>query len=110
MSGLSFKQIRTYYNLCAPDEPLKPNDPRNIDLDQIQIDNHSPRGRNWVHRLAKQVDLSRFHEPSSVEDHRLGRRGNSPHQASERAREHQPRDRQRPEAERLPAAAPQLGL
>ena len=37
-------------------------------------------------RLAEQVDLSRFHEPSSVEDHRLGRRGNSPHQASERAR------------------------
>ena len=58
MSGLSFKQIRTYYNLCAPDEPLKPNDPRNIDLDQIQIDNHSPRGRNWVQRLAKQVELS----------------------------------------------------
>ncbi len=44
---------RLYYNRCRPDEPLKPEDSRNVDLDSFEV-----RGRSWAETLAKRIEFS----------------------------------------------------
>lgn len=53
---MDFKTRRTYYNRCDPNEPLNPEDDRNVDLDDL---GPTPvRGINWVQRLASRIELS----------------------------------------------------
>jgi len=58
MTGLSFELIKKYYNLCKPEEPLEPGNARYAPIDERGPSGHSPRGRNWVDHLARQVELS----------------------------------------------------
>jgi hypothetical protein len=44
---------RTYYNRCRPDEPLKPDDARNVDLDAYDV-----RGRSWAETLARRIGFA----------------------------------------------------
>lgn len=43
------------YNLCSPDEPLAPEDARNVDIDALPGD---ARGDRWVEKLAARIELS----------------------------------------------------
>lgn len=49
------KARRKYFNDCNPDEPLTPDDKRNVDVDASP----EPRGLNWVEALANKIELSR---------------------------------------------------
>jgi hypothetical protein len=53
---MDFETRKKYYNLCDPDEPLEPDDARNVDLDALQ--GARVRGDNWVERLAGKIELS----------------------------------------------------
>ncbi len=48
---MDFQARKKYYNLCDPDEPLEPDDERNVDLD-----GHMVRGMNWVDNLAEEIE------------------------------------------------------
>lgn len=52
------KTLKKYYNLCDPFEELRPDDPRNVDLDRKTPDGQYVRGSRWVDRLARQVVLA----------------------------------------------------
>ena len=52
---LDFKQRKRLYNLCQPDEPLDPGDPRNIDFDNLPTE---VRGAGWSGALAAEIELS----------------------------------------------------
>lgn len=52
---LDFKQRKRLYNLCQPDEPLDPGDPRNIDFDKLPTE---VRGASWSGALAAEIELS----------------------------------------------------
>jgi energy-coupling factor transporter ATP-binding protein EcfA2 len=56
---ITFEVIKQYYNLCNPDESLKPTpeDARNVDIDSWQ-GIEKPRGINWVEELAGKIELS----------------------------------------------------
>lgn len=56
--GLSRAIRKQYYNLCRADEPLSPNDPRNVDIDDIHTAGALVRGRSWVNRLAAPIEVS----------------------------------------------------
>lgn len=56
---MELEKRRRYYNACKVDEPLNPDDPRNVDIDQLE---GMVRGDNWVDRLANNIILSS--EPS----------------------------------------------
>jgi hypothetical protein len=43
------------FNLCDPEEPLAPDDPRNVDVDAMP---GAPRGPRWVDVLARPMELS----------------------------------------------------
>jgi len=51
---VDLKDKQRYYAQCR-DEPLEPNDERNLDIDQCPA---APRGRGWVGRLAEPISLS----------------------------------------------------
>lgn len=55
---MEFKSLRRYYNLCNPNEPLAPDDVRNVDLDSRGEPGKLVRGVNWVNKLARRVELS----------------------------------------------------
>ena len=48
----SFEQIKRYYNLCRPNEPISPDDPRWVDLAPLR-----GSGRDVVQEMARQVEL-----------------------------------------------------
>jgi len=50
---MDFQNIKKYYNLCDPYEPLEPDDERNLDVDAYLV-----RGINWVNKLVQQIELS----------------------------------------------------
>jgi hypothetical protein len=52
---MDFETRKRYYNRCRPDEPLSPDDERNVDLDEFGV---RGRGEPWVERLAGQIELS----------------------------------------------------
>lgn len=52
---MEFEKIRLYYNRCRVEEPLSPDDPRNVDIDHCL---GSVRGSNWVEKLGRKVELS----------------------------------------------------
>lgn len=52
---LSFQQRKLYYNLCQPDEPLDPGDPRNVDFDALP---QEVRGASWAAAIAAEIELS----------------------------------------------------
>ncbi|MCU0654193.1 MAG: hypothetical protein MUF64_02530 [Polyangiaceae bacterium] len=54
--------LTRYYNLCNPAEPLPPNDPRNVKVDDLH-DGARVRGDDWVGRIAREI--SRSGQPSS---------------------------------------------
>ncbi len=47
-----------YYNRCNPDEPLPPDDQRNVDIDAAGDEDQLARGANWVEVLATRIELS----------------------------------------------------
>ncbi|MBM4342137.1 MAG: hypothetical protein FJ100_02025 [Deltaproteobacteria bacterium] len=47
-----FADRRKYYNRCIPNEVLAPDDPRNVDIDAIEVAGEKPRGVVWSQRLA----------------------------------------------------------
>lgn len=51
---MDFERLRELYNRCNPDEPLPPEDSRNVDIDQRGV-----RGTNWTSKLARQIELSK---------------------------------------------------
>lgn len=53
--SLSFQQRKRLYNLCQPDQPLDPGDPRNIDFDSLP---DPVRGASWMGTLAAEIELS----------------------------------------------------
>jgi hypothetical protein len=55
------EQLVEYYNRCNPDESLGPDDPRNVDLDDLPGAVDAVRGRNWAKRMA--LDFSRSSTP-----------------------------------------------
>lgn len=55
---MEFKSLRRHYNLCNPNEPLAPEDARNVDLDALSEPGRLVRGVNWVTKLARRVELS----------------------------------------------------
>jgi hypothetical protein len=50
---MDFNTRRRYYNRCRPDEPLTPDDERNVDIDGFGV-----RGQRWVDGLASRIELS----------------------------------------------------
>ena len=55
-----FKTRKLYYNRCRPNEPLKPGDERNLDLDAA--DPKTPiRGYRWSDHLADKIALTDGH-------------------------------------------------
>lgn len=46
------------FNACKPEEPLAPNDPRNVELDELGSPGSRPRGIPWAERLAEAITLS----------------------------------------------------
>lgn len=52
------KTRRRLYNQCKPNEPLHPEDPRNVDVDRAGTIDTRVRGVNWVDRLAAQVEFA----------------------------------------------------
>ena len=50
--------LRNLYNACNPDEPLSPDDPRNVNFDALGTADERVRGANWVGHLARQVELA----------------------------------------------------
>lgn len=53
---MDFETRKKYYNLCDPQEPLEPDDERNVDIDSLE--GARVRGDNWVERLASKIELS----------------------------------------------------
>ncbi len=53
---MDFATRKKYYNLCDPNEPLWPDDERNVDLDTYE--GARVRGDIWVEKLAGQIELS----------------------------------------------------
>ncbi len=51
-------RLQKIYNDCNPDESLRPDDPRNIDLDAHYTGASALRGGPWVAQMARQVELS----------------------------------------------------
>lgn len=51
---MEFERIAELYNRCNPDEPLWPDDDRNVDIDETGV-----RGEKWNHKLARQIELSK---------------------------------------------------
>ncbi len=52
---MDFQQRRTYYNLCRPEEPLQPEDVRNVDFDALDAE---IRGAGWAQSLKAQIELA----------------------------------------------------
>jgi hypothetical protein len=52
---MDFVRLKHLYNYCR-DEPLAPEDPRNVDFDRLP--GQAVRGVAWVDRLAKPIELS----------------------------------------------------
>jgi hypothetical protein len=52
---MEFQQRKRLYNLSRPDEPLEPDDPRNVDFDALPDE---VRGRSWRGALADEIELS----------------------------------------------------
>ncbi len=52
---MEFLRRKKYFNACR-DEPLLPEDPRYVDLDNVPPPH--PRGSSWVDRLATSIELS----------------------------------------------------
>jgi hypothetical protein len=52
---MQFQQRKRLYNLSRPDEPLEPDDPRNVDFDALPDE---VRGRSWRGALADEIELS----------------------------------------------------
>lgn len=52
---MDFQQRKRLYNLSRPDEPLEPDDPRNVDFDVLPKE---VRGRSWRGALADEIELS----------------------------------------------------
>lgn len=50
--GSSFDLIKKYYNLCKPDEPIDPTDPRWVDLAPLR-----GSGRDIVSQILRQIEL-----------------------------------------------------
>lgn len=53
---MDFATRKRYYNRCKPNEPLAPDDDRNVDLDRFE--GARVRGLNWVDRFASRIELS----------------------------------------------------
>lgn len=53
---MEFTKRRLYYNRCKPNEPLSPDDERNLDIDDFGTTR--VRGVNWVEKLAGGIELS----------------------------------------------------
>jgi hypothetical protein len=52
---MDFKRQRELYNQCNPDEPLWPDDPRNVNVDQ----DGGVRGVRWSDEIAKRIEFSK---------------------------------------------------
>lgn len=52
---MDFETRKKYYNRCKPDEPLAPDDPRNLNIDTFE--DARVRGWNWVDRFAKKIEM-----------------------------------------------------
>ena len=55
---MELRELRKYYNLCDPNEPVAPDDDRNVDLDALGPPGRLVRGVNWVTKLARRIELS----------------------------------------------------
>ncbi len=56
---MDFATRKRLYNRCKPDEPLGPDDERNVAVDELGEELDLARGQNWVDELANKIRLSK---------------------------------------------------
>ena len=61
---LSPKDRKVYFNHCNPEQPLRPEEARNVDIDNLSKD-EPVRGLNWADRLAQIIEFSSTGDPAS---------------------------------------------
>lgn len=55
---MDWQTQRLYYNLCNPDQPLPPDNERNVDLDHFGDRDHPVRGVDWSRKLAAGIEFA----------------------------------------------------
>ncbi len=64
MKRIRVQDQKIYFNLCNPEEPLQPENARNVDIDNLSPDK-PVRGLNWADTLAKYIEFSSLTDPAA---------------------------------------------